>query len=305
MVALPNNSEESFMKNKYIIIPTIIIVILGIITAFIFLTKDKSSTENNVAEVSIPVETSTPEPTPTPDPLPESSIDFKDIDPEIHATYNESTGEIIVDETMARTMLMDSPLFEERAMTDKYIKCELEFYLEGYYTGRFDGDAWYKFAATGDTTYLNFELSDEELVNQVEQRAESYLNSEEGQAEMANNENYQQSIEPVDTEKIYENMAKDLGITVEQVKALIAANPNNPNTSTGNTGGGSSQIATPSTDQSVANENTFVTPENNDNINNNSGSDARPGETTVDIWGNAAAAGDGGELITDIQINAN
>lgn len=288
------------MKNRYIIISAIIIVILGAITAFIFLKKDKSSTENNVAEVSIPVETSTPEPTATPettpDPLPESSIDYKDIDPEIHATYNESTGEIIVDETMARTMLMNSPLFEKRAITDKYVKCVLEVYLEGYYTGRFDGDAWYRFAATGDTTYLNFELSDEELASKIEQKHESLLKAEAEQvaaAEQLAAEQKKQDEED-NQERLYKTLAETMGLTVEEVKALMAANEASNGSTTSS-----------SKDQSLASNNTTS------ESNNTSGSGsaniidfeaaiaANSTETgeTLDLEANTAAAGDGGEIV--------
>lgn len=198
------------MKNRYIIIPAITIVILGVITAFIFLTKDKSSTENNVAEVSIPVETSAPEPTPTPDPTPKPTIE-----------------PISTPETTVAPIVTPEP-------TEEPIP----------------------------------EPSDIKLT---------------------------------DEERIYNTLAETMGLSVEEVKALMAESESSSSTSTssGNTGGGSSQIATPSTNQSSANENNFVTPETNNGANNNSGSDARPGEITVDIWGNAAAAGDGGEYTSD------
>ena len=73
----------------------------------------------------------------------------------------------------------------------------------------------------------------------------------------------------------------------------------------GNTGGGNG--GSQSDNNSQTSEEDFTTPENNNpstgSGSDSSGSDARPGETTVDLDANDAEAGDGGELITDITLN--
>ena len=294
------------MKNRYIIISAVVIALLGTFIVYkvtigkqaeqvdeqvdVHVASNISIDTNESLEESTPDPTPAPTPDPTPDTLPESSIDFKDIDPEIHATYNESTGEIIVDETMARTMLMDSPLFEKRAITDKYVKCILEVYLDGYYTERFDGDAWYRFAATGDTTYLNFELSDEELASKIEQKHQDLLKAEAEQVaaaeQLAAEQNKQD--EEDNQERLYKTLAETMGLTVEEVKALMAANEASNGSTTSS-----------SKDQSLASNNT--TSESN-TPSNSSGSDARPGETTrIPMDG-----GDGGEYTSnpnDIHFN--
>lgn len=233
-----------------------------------------------------------------------TAIDFKDIDPEIHATHDETTGTITVDDTMTETMRSKCPYFQSYIMPKAVAQSILAEYLDGYYKGRFDDNAWLQFALTGDQEYLNLEVTDSDLLIQNEQQVDEWLQTEEGQKTKAEVD-AAKGTEEEQQERLYNTLAETMGLSVEEVKALMAESESSSNTSTssGNTGGGSSQIATPSTDQSAANENTFVTPENNDNINNNSGSDARPGEITVDIWGNAAAAGDGGPLTGNVQLN--
>ena len=89
-------------------------------------------------------------------------------------------------------------------------------------------------------------------------------------------------------------------MTIEEVRALANGGSNG--------GGGSTPVATPDTNQSAADENSFVTPEvsGSSNINpSGTGSQDVLSDSEIEaiLRANNEAAGDGGKLITDIMIN--
>ena len=233
------------------------------------------------------------------------SIDFKDIDPDTHATYNASTGEITVDDTMVDTFTKKSPYFLTRTTDKESAERVLTTYLKGYYTNRFDGDDWLQFAITGDTAYLNFEVSDQDIVIQTDQELDAWKNSEEGQAEFqADTESYsdyektQGKTKEERDEEFYKQFAEEFGMTIEEVRALANGGSNG--------GGGSTPVATPETNQSAADENSFVTPETSQPSTSNpagtgSGGDIIDWEAVLKA--NAEAAGDGGKFVTNGDLN--
>lgn len=228
------------------------------------------------------------------------SIDFKDIDPDTHATYDASTSEITVDDKMVDTFTKKSPYFLTRTTDKESAERVLTTYLKGYYTNRFDGDDWLQFAITGDTAYLNFEVSDQDIVIQTDQELDAWKNSEEGQAEFqADTESYsdyektQGKTKEERDEEFYKQFAEEFGMTIEEVRALANGGSNG--------GGGSTPVATPETNQSAADENSFVTPETSGSSNNGGYNDLRPGETTLIPMD----GGDGGELIYDPNFEFN
>lgn len=88
-------------------------------------------------------------------------------------------------------------------------------------------------------------------------------------------------------------------ITDDTQKPSTPSNQGGSNNGGGNDtngGGGSAPVATPSTNQDNVKEEDFITPEVS---GGSSYSDPRPGETTL----KPMDLGDGGELITDIQLN--
>ena len=234
-------------------------------------------------------------------------IAFEDVDPATHATYNAETGEITADDTMVNTLMEKSAFFDNRG-ADK-IRLILPIYLEGYFTGRYDGNAWYQFVLTGDTSYLNFEISDADLMIMTEQAADAYVNSDE----FKNSSEYEDYIREKEKIKEIENdtdsadqfLADSLGITLEELRERREASDTG-NTGAGNGGGGSTPVANQDTDQSNATENTFVTPIiTDDEAVDNSSS----GTSIIDFGAaadrNGEAAGDGGPLTGDTVLNAN
>lgn len=210
------------------------------------------------------------------------AIDFKDIDPAIHATYNAETGEITVDDTMVNTLMEKSAYFDNRSADN--MRLILPIYLEGYFTGRYDGEAWYQFVLTGDTSYLNFEISDAELALQTEQAVEEYLNSDEFK-NSSEYEDYTQAQDEIDklkndTDSADEFLAKMLGITVEELRARRG------DSGTGNTGGGSApEMPSGGNGNGSGSDNDYSEP--------------RPGETTLPPMD----LGDGGDIVTDGTLN--
>lgn len=227
------------------------------------------------------------------------AIDFKDIDPAIHATYNVETGEITVDDTMVATMIEKSPYFIERNFDEEMTARALSIYLEGYYTDRFGDDEWLQFAISGDTTYLNFEISDAELMIQIQQQMDAYLNSEEGQQAMQDMQEQMQNQQTESPQDIAARiLAEELGISIEEAKAMLE-NGGNP---VGNGGGGSAPVANPSTQQPGATDENYITPETNnpDNGGNTGGSGGNNSGTgngnAFDGWGNSEG-NDGGDIV--------
>ncbi|MBQ8327964.1 MAG: hypothetical protein IJX86_12955 [Lachnospiraceae bacterium] len=164
------------------------------------------------------------------------AIDFKDIDPAIHATYNAETGEITVDDTMVNTLMEKSAYFDNRSADN--MRKILPIYLEGYFTGRYDGNAWYQFVLTGDTSYLNFEISDAELILRAEQEAEEYVNSEE----FKNSEeydDYQQAQDELEKLKAELEALKNGSTGSGSGSGSESGSGNTGGPGAGNTGGGS------------------------------------------------------------------
>lgn len=201
------------------------------------------------------------------------AIDFKDIDPAIHATYNAETGEITVDDTMVNTLMEKSAFFDNRSAAN--MRKILPIYLKGYFTGRYDGNAWYQFVLTGDTSYLNFEISDAELILRAEQEAEEYVNSEE----------FKNSDEYSDYQQAQDELAK----LKEELEALKNGSTGSGNGS-GSTGGGSGNSG---------NTGGGSAPEMPSGGNGSDNSDPWAGDGSFEL----GDLGDGGDIITDIGLN--
>lgn len=227
------------------------------------------------------------------------AIDYKDIDPDIHATYSAETGEITVDDIITTTMMEKAPFFTEKKFDAKETAHVLSKYLKGYFTDRYDGEGWLQFAITGDTTYLNFEISETDFSIQLGQEVDVYINSEEGQDAMKNDpayELYLKSLELLENveEETYKDIADELGITVEEAKELATGGDTNG-------GGGSAPVAKPSTKQPNATEDTFVTPEVPSGGNNGtSNSVPWQGDGTFVF---DEDPGDGGPLTGNVSLN--
>ena len=111
-------------------------------------------------------------------------------------------------------------------------------------------------------------------------------------------------------EKLYQALAEELGLSLSEIEAIAEKKDTNNTEEVralanggSNGGGGSTPVATPETNQSAADENSFVTPETS-----GPGSSSNPGGTgsgqgiTMEL-GKSGLSPDGGKLITDIMIN--
>lgn len=207
------------------------------------------------------------------------AIDFKDIDPAIHATYNAETGEITVDDTMVNTLMEKSAYFDNRSADN--MRKILPIYLEGYFTGRYDGNAWYQFVLTGDTSYLNFEISDAELILRAEQEAEEYVNSEE----FKNSEEYD------DYQQAQDELEK-LKAELEALKngSTGSGSGSGSESGSGNTGGGSGNSG--NTGGGSAPE---MPSGGNGNGSGDNYSEPRPGEESPNLT--PGMGGDGGDIV--------
>ena len=308
------------MKKYIHIILAIIILILGVVIAYLYFGKFQNNEKISEPSETVEMPTSAPTVEPTTEPMDESTpedmdtltnadrgaasgevvvaIDFKDIDPAVHSTYNAETGEITVDDTMVNTLMEKSAYFDNRSVDN--MRAILPIYLEGYFTGRYDGEAWYQFVLTGDTSYLNFEISGEELIIQTQQAIDAYLNSDEFK-NSSEYEEYMQAQDEIDRIKNdddswYAFLAEELGITPEEAKEMFGGNSGNSS----NGGGGSSPVANPSTQQPNADENNFVTPENPTGGNGSGNSDPWQGDGSFEF---DEDPGDGGDLVTDGHLN--
>lgn len=234
---------------KYLssIILGVIIVILAVAIGCLYFSNKKETTENtNIpVETSEPVETATPEPTPTTEPTPEPtaepteehteepnqvSIDYADIDPEIHSTMSD--GKVEVDETLLNTMITKCPYFTSKHLNEEEVKQVLEVFLKYYYNGIMDKDEWFKFATTGDKLSFWSDFTDEDIlfVHDTEMAAwERWSNTEEGQEALKNDPNYelwlktQELLANENDEEFYKQIAEELGITPEEVKVMLEA----------------------------------------------------------------------------------
>lgn len=208
------------------------------------------------------------------------AIDFKDIDPAIHSTYNAETGEITVDDTMVNTLMEKSAYFDNRSADN--MRAILPIYLEGYFTGRYDGNAWYQFVLTGDTSYLNFEISDAELILRAEQEAEEYVNSEE----------FKNSSEYEDYANAQDELAK--------LKAELEALKNDSTGSGSGSGSGNGSGSTGGGSGNSGNTGGGSAPEMPSGGNGSDNSDPWAGDGTFIP---DEDPGDGGPLTGDVTLN--
>lgn len=107
-------------------------------------------------------------------------------------------------------------------------------------------------------------------------------------------------------EKLYQALAEELGLSLSEIEAIAEKKDTNNTEEVrafanggSNGGGGSTPVATPETNQSAADENSFVTPETS-----GSSTGLRPGETSPDME-SLMSGGDGGELIYDPNFEFN
>jgi len=234
-----------------------------------------------------------------------NQIDWESINPATHSTYNSEDNTVTIDDEIVEYMLDKCPAFDLKPR--ETTKALISIYLVDYYNGRFGDNEWLQFATYGDNTVLNLAVTDAELEIMSEQLIAKFLETEEGkQAQQELEETL--GTEAEREQDRYEFMAEQLGMSVDEIKALLGVTDGNGG-SAGNGGGGSSHVATPDTQQPNANENTFVTPETDNPSGGNPGGSGGGGNSgSIIDFGAAAdangeAAGDGGDIITDITLN--
>lgn len=199
-----------------------------------------------------------------------SSIDWNSINPKVHAPFNKDLGIPAVDNIMCEYMLNNCPAFTQSTTEDT--KAKLAEYLMDYYDNNFGDNEWIQFAVTGDESVLNLtdQVSDEVLDMSEEELKEFF--EEIG----------------IDPDKLNDTTSGSNG-----------GSGGNNNSGGINGGGGSAPVVTPDTNQNTSEEN-FVTPEVPSGNNGSGNSDPWQGDGTFSGFDDL---GDGGEIITDIQLN--
>lgn len=302
------------MKKHIHIILAIIILILGVVIAYLYFGKFQNNEKISEPSETVEMPTSAPTVEPTTEPMDEStpedmdtltnadrgvasgdmviSIDWNSINPATHSTYDSETNTVTIDDTMWNYMYENCPAFDLKPLEST--KALLSIYLVDYYGERFGDNEWLQFAITGDTTHLNLSVTDAELLIMSDQLIDEYLQTEEGQQAQQDFESQFGTKEDRD-EARWQKLADRLGITVEEAKALYGGGNSG---GSNNGGGGSSPIANPDTQQPGATEDNYVTPEtdNPGNSGNTGGSGGNGNGNAFDGWGNNEG-NDGGDLV--------